>query len=457
VDKEILLLTPEELDTIGEIMNISIGASATALSTMLEKQVTITAPETEQEQFSEIDCSDLEPAVIVKIRYLNGLEGVNVIMFRRSDMQIILDLLMGNEEPVTPDDFVFDEMSLSAASEVMNQMMGAAATALAEILHVPINISTPETQLVETKDEMEEAFSEIRGEDQVVSINFNLMIKGVLNTTFRCFLPINLARRVVSTVSGEVEHQAPQKQGAQEGAAGTSSTAQPPVSQPMPSTASMPREPVAAQYAGTTAPPYQPPVQQPMQPPVQSPASQPMQPPAQPYQPPVQQPAYQTPAQQVAGYQTQQPGYYQPINPPQAPNGSTQYTVLPPNYGPYDPAQQVRGSDPRVDVKSAAFPGFSPNKAGEQAPYSSNMKLLLGVQLEVSVIIGRTKRKIKDIMDFGQGTVVLLDTQTGSPAEIFVNGQLLAYGDVVVVGDNFGVRITEIVGAKELMESLGSE
>ena len=82
---------------------------------------------------------------------------------------------------------------------------------------------------------------------------------------------------------------------------------------------------------------------------------------------------------------------------------------------------------------------------------------LLGVQLEVSVIIGRTKRKIKDIMDFGQGTVVLLDTQTGSPAEIFVNGQLLAYGDVVVVGDNFGVRITEIVGAKELMESLGSE
>ncbi|HHU05260.1 MAG TPA: flagellar motor switch phosphatase FliY [Clostridiales bacterium] len=434
MDKEILLLTPEELDTIGEIMNISIGASATALSTMLEKQVTITAPETEQEQFSEIDCSDLEPAVIVKIRYLNGLEGVNVIMFRRSDMQIILDLLMGNEEPVTPDDFVFDEMSLSAASEVMNQMMGAAATALAEILHVPINISTPETQLVETKDETEEAFSEIRGEDQVVSINFNLMIKGVLNTTFRCFLPINLARRVVSTVSGEVEHQAPQKQGAQEGAAGTSSTAQPPVSQPMPSTASMPREPVAAQYAGTTAPPYQPPVQQPMQP-----------------------PAYQTPAQQVAGYQTQQPGYYQPINPPQAPNGSTQYTVLPPNYGPYDPAQQVRGSDPRVDVRSAAFPGFSPNKAGEQAPYSSNMKLLLGVQLEVSVIIGRTKRKIKDIMDFGQGTVVLLDTQTGSPAEIFVNGQLLAYGDVVVVGDNFGVRITEIVGAKELMESLGSE
>ena len=126
MDKENLFLTPEELDTIGEIMNISIGASATALSTMLEKQVTITAPETEQEQFSVIDCSDLEPAVIVKINYVEGIKGVNVMMFKRSDMQIIVDLLMGNDEPVPAEDFVFDEMSLSAASEVMNQMMGAA-------------------------------------------------------------------------------------------------------------------------------------------------------------------------------------------------------------------------------------------------------------------------------------------------------------------------------------------
>lgn len=84
------------------------------------------------------------------------------------------------------------------------------------------------------------------------------------------------------------------------------------------------------------------------------------------------------------------------------------------------------------------------------------MNLLMGVQLDVSVIVGRTKRKIKDIMEFGQGTVVELDKQTGSPAEIMVNGQLIAYGDVIVVGDNFGVRITEIVGTKELLDSLSN-
>jgi len=456
VDKENLFLTPEELDTIGEIMNISIGASATALSTMLEKQVTITAPETEQEQFSVIDCSDLEPAVIVKINYVEGIKGVNVMMFKRSDMQIIVDLLMGNDEPVPAEDFVFDEMSLSAASEVMNQMMGAAATALSEILHMPINISTPETQLVETKDDTEQVFSEIRGEDQVVSINFNLMIRGVLDTTFRCFLPIDLARKVVSTVSDEVESAAVQPAPAQHAAQpnAVAGAVQPGAPQPMPSTASMPDE-QTAQYAAppmqqavgyqqvpTAVPPMQVPIQQPVQPPVQ---------------PPVQQPAYQ-PMQQAVGYQqVPQPGYYQPFQAPQVPAGASQYAVMPPNYAPYDPAQQMNVPDPRVNVRSAAFPEFSAKAAQQQAPYNSNMKLLMGVQLEVSVIIGRTKRKIKDIMEFGQGTVVLLDTQTGSPAEIFVNGQLLAYGDVVVVGDNFGVRITEIVGTKELMESLGSD
>ena len=71
-------------------------------------------------------------------------------------------------------------------------------------------------------------------------------------------------------------------------------------------------------------------------------------------------------------------------------------------------------------------------------------------------VIGRARRKIKDILEFGQGTVVELDKQTGAPAEIMVNGQLLAYGDVIVVGDNFGIRVTEIVGTKELIDSLGA-
>lgn len=82
------------------------------------------------------------------------------------------------------------------------------------------------------------------------------------------------------------------------------------------------------------------------------------------------------------------------------------------------------------------------------------MDLLMNVPLDVTVEIGKTKRKIKDIMEFGQGTVLELDKQAGAAVDIIVNGQMIARGDVVVIDDNFGVRITEILRMKDLMNSL---
>ena len=78
----------------------------------------------------------------------------------------------------------------------------------------------------------------------------------------------------------------------------------------------------------------------------------------------------------------------------------------------------------------------------------------MNVPLSVSVEIGKTKKKIKEIMDFSQGSVIELEKQAGAPVDIVVNGQLIARGDVVVIDDNFGVRITEIVGTKELVSAL---
>ena len=109
-----------------------------------------------------------------------------------------------------------------------------------------------------------------------------------------------------------------------------------------------------------------------------------------------------------------------------------------------------------VNVQTPQFPQFA-SQGTTAANQNGNMDLLMGVSLNVSVEIGRTKRKIKDIVDFGQGTVIELNKQAGAPVDIVVNGQLLARGDVVVIDDNFGVRITEIIGVKELMESLKEE
>ena len=78
----------------------------------------------------------------------------------------------------------------------------------------------------------------------------------------------------------------------------------------------------------------------------------------------------------------------------------------------------------------------------------------MNVPLNVAIEVGKTKKKIKDIMDFTQGTVLELEKQAGAPVDIIVNGQLIARGDVVVIDDNFAVRVTGIVNKEELMETV---
>lgn len=73
------------------------------------------------------------------------------------------------------------------------------------------------------------------------------------------------------------------------------------------------------------------------------------------------------------------------------------------------------------------------------------MDMILGVPLEVSVEIGRTRKLVKDILEFTKGSLVVLDKVAGEQVDLFVNGQCIAKGDVVVVEDNFGIRITEIL------------
>lgn len=151
----------------------------------------------------------------------------------------------------------------------------------------------------------------------------------------------------------------------------------------------------------------------------------------------------------------QQPPYSQQPYMQQPPYGNEYY---PPQYGAYqEPRSNFRYASPIINVKQADFPEFANAGSTGSPAYSNNMTMLMGVNLEVSVIVGRARQKIKDVLDFGQGSVIELDKQTGSPAEVMVNGQLLAYGDVVVVGDNFGVRITEIVGTKDLLDSLDNK
>lgn len=107
--------------------------------------------------------------------------------------------------------------------------------------------------------------------------------------------------------------------------------------------------------------------------------------------------------------------------------------------------------DPVV-VKNYDFSDFSSEASVKEVPH--NLDLVMNVPVQVTVELGRTKRKIKEILEFGQGTIVELDKQAGSQVDVIVNGQLIAKGDVVVVDDNFSIRITEILKARDSLTML---
>ncbi len=105
-----------------------------------------------------------------------------------------------------------------------------------------------------------------------------------------------------------------------------------------------------------------------------------------------------------------------------------------------------------INVQSAQFPSFAnQDTMGSISLLQGNMDLLMDVPLNVTIEIGKTRKKMRDIMEFAQGTVIDLEKQAGAPVDIVVNGQLIARGDVVVIDDNFGVRITEIIGNNNII------
>ena len=140
---EITTFSPMVIDAIGEAMNISLGSSATAVSNMLDHRVDITTPSVQVINAEDFSLGRIEPAIGVEIKYVCGLEGSNIMMLKRSDVKAIVDILLGTETP--DEEFQLDELSISVVCEVMNQMMGAASTALSDLLGRMVNISTPES------------------------------------------------------------------------------------------------------------------------------------------------------------------------------------------------------------------------------------------------------------------------------------------------------------------------
>ncbi|MFZ4454163.1 flagellar motor switch phosphatase FliY [Salibacterium aidingense] len=112
----------------------------------------------------------------------------------------------------------------------------------------------------------------------------------------------------------------------------------------------------------------------------------------------------------------------------------------------------VGGQNPSRNVQAAEFSSFEAPSLNENE--SKNLNMLMDIPLEVTVELGRTQRSIKDILEFTQGSIIELDKLAGEPVDILVNQKLVAKGEVVVIDENFGVRVTDIVSQADRIKKL---
>ncbi|WP_242849740.1 flagellar motor switch phosphatase FliY [Clostridium novyi] len=115
------------------------------------------------------------------------------------------------------------------------------------------------------------------------------------------------------------------------------------------------------------------------------------------------------------------------------------------------PQMQYTVPQPQVNIQKASF---APLQESNINGAPQNIDLILDVPLEISVVLGKTKKSIKDILALGTGSLIELDKLAEEPVEIYVNGKKIAYGEVVVVDENFGVRIVNIVSGEERVKYL---
>ena len=395
---EQLVLSDTEKDAVGEISNISMGTAATTLSSLLNQRVDITTPSVSIATWDELSVKYDRPCVMLQISYKEGIDGNNVLILKERDVKIITDLMMGGVGQVD-DSEPLSELHLSAIGEAMNQMMGSAATSMSSMFNRKIDISPPVANMIETYSEPVENLPVFLSGDFVM-VAFKMQIGDLIDSEIMQLYPIDFAKELLglfATPEQTETQSAPQQTSEPQQAAAPQQTAAP---QQPDMSASQPQQNAAAGNAGAQ--------------------------------------------QNAAGQQMQGMPYgYPPMGTPYGyPPAGAPYGQ-PMAYG-YAPNQQAPQQD--VNVAPASFQPFSSDV--NALSQRENIDLIMDVPLEVTVELGRTKKSIKDILEFAPGTIVELNKIAGEAIDVLVNGKYVAKGEVVVIEESFGVRITEIIKDK---------
>ena len=369
-------LNPEEIDVIGEVNNIAMGSSATALSKLLDQKVEITTPEVELMSFKELIEAYDRPCVLIKVEYVEGIEGLSILVINTKDAAVIADLMMGGDGLDGLEQEMLNEISISAVGEAMNQMMGAASTSMSNILDTLVNISPPEAEFINLDDVIEEGRDWFDPGEEIVVTSFNLKIGDLIDSTFKQLSSFNFIKKMANSLlsgqTGLMDNSEEEKADDDIEEAQELSSAE---------TQTEPEPELEPEKTETKKAPA--------------------------------------------------------ANRDKASSSRRESRKI--------------TEEEKVDMHTAQFPEFNDQ---DTQPLPNNMELIKDVPLEVTVRLGKTVMKIRDILELGDGSIIELDKLAGEPVDLLVNGKLVAKGEVVVIDENFGFRVKDIISPTERLSTL---
>lgn len=337
------VLTPEEVDAIGEIGNISMGTSATTLFALLNNKVTITTPKVSVMSWDDLVRQYPIPYVAVEVKFTEGFEGSNLLILKEEDVKIITDLMMGGDGHNIEGDI--NDLHLSAIGEAMNQMIGSSSTSLSSIFNKSINISPPKAFLMSFKESNPMKFS---FNDSIVRVAFKMVVEGVLDSEIMQLIPVDFAKKMVRDLLNPKADN-----------------------------------------------------------------------------------------EEIDRDKKELPDKSRIVD-----KSDRQDDDIP---------ESKKIDMHHVQIQPVQFEEFDKDNINSN---KENIDLIMDVPLEITVELGRTKRLIKDILEFGPGTVVELDRLAGEPVDVIVNGKFIAKAEVVVIDESFGVRITDIVSPSKRLKKV---
>ena len=331
-------------------------AGSQAVSQALGKSVVLSHPEVSRLSAESLLKDTPSHQVMIQTGYQAGRDFPLLFLIKDYDVAVIFDILMGKDG--RNPDLEIGDLQISAIGEVMNQLIGAAATAISAELGTKLAMKPPASESLNLE---KQSLPAPYGSGELLCVRYQLTIEGVLDSEIFELWPLSDARAFHTQFTTPAPSAAPP-------------AAPPPAAPSMASTV-----PVGTQGHEVAPPPTMPPTQQ-------SYAA-----------PPPQQPQY--PPQSVQSVQF-------------APLGSSTM------------ASQPAGSLDRI----------------------------LDIPLKVTVELGSSRLKVKNVLELAKGSVVELDKLSGEPVDLLVNGRLMARGEVVVINENFGVRISEILGPEARLQ-----